>query len=119
MGIEPGEDGEIVSNDHEVSTSGESAPSDYLGVKSAKPGELGPSETIAKETATEPASPFAGVVETALAEALTRAAAAAQWSVVEAIAAELRARREARGQGHGAEVASISDARSKRQGGQR
>lgn len=38
----------------------------------------------------------ANVVEVALADALTRAAAASAWSAVEALTAELRARREAR-----------------------
>ncbi|MEO7034604.1 MAG: hypothetical protein ABI548_11905 [Polyangiaceae bacterium] len=39
---------------------------------------------------------FAGVVETALAEALTLAARAAHWSLVELLARELAERREQR-----------------------
>jgi phospholipase C len=44
----------------------------------------------------EPVQDLANVVETALAEALTLAAAAGEWTVVAAIAAELEARRVAR-----------------------
>jgi hypothetical protein len=43
-----------------------------------------------------PASEFAGVVETALARALTLAAEAQRWEVVAQLATELRARRESR-----------------------
>jgi len=50
------------------------------------------------------------VVETALAEALAKAAAAEQWSTVEALSGELRARREAR-----ARVVSLDVERAKRE----
>ena len=58
---------------------------------------------------TAPGAPtdLAGVVETALAEALSLAARAGQWAAVAAIAAELDARRAARGpvQGRGELIA--------------
>lgn len=51
-------------------------------------------------------------VETALADALTRASQAGQWDIVASLAAELQARRQAR-----ANVLSLDAARSKRGGG--
>jgi hypothetical protein len=49
-------------------------------------------------------------VETALADALTKAAVAGQWSAVDALTAELKARREAR-----AKVVMLDTARRRRQ----
>jgi hypothetical protein len=48
-------------------------------------------------------------VEAAIADALTRAAAAGQWAIVAQLAGELEARRRAR-----AEVPTLSDARARR-----
>jgi hypothetical protein len=56
----------------------------------------------------------AGVVETALAEALALAARAGQWSVVSQLAAELEARRRRHDGGEPAEVVSLADHASKR-----
>jgi hypothetical protein len=41
-------------------------------------------------------APIADVVEAALADAITKASAAGAWDAVQALTAELRARREAR-----------------------
>lgn len=58
-----------------------------------------------------------GVVETALAGALTAAAQDGQWELVGRLAAELEARRTARTVGSGAgAVADLGEARSKRKG---
>lgn len=59
---------------------------------------------------------LAGVVETALASALTAAARAGQWELVGRLAAELEARRTARTVASGAGVADLGEARSKRKG---
>jgi hypothetical protein len=52
-----------------------------------------PSEALGQSRGNEPTL---DVVEAALADALTRAAAAEQWTTVEALSRELQARREAR-----------------------
>jgi hypothetical protein len=59
------------------------------------------------------AAPDVDVVEVALAEALTRAAAAEQWTTVEVLSRELTARREAR-----AAVVDLGVERTKRERGQ-
>ena len=99
--------------------SADSANSAHVNAKSANSGDVGRVETIEKDDSPASRSALGGVVETALAEALQQAAAAAQWSTVEAIAAELKARREARERNGPAGVTSIAPARSKRSGGGR
>lgn len=56
--------------------------------------------------------PAADPVETAIADALKRAAAAGAWTTVESLSRELQARREAR-----AGVVELAVERSKRRGG--
>lgn len=71
------------------------------------PGGLG--QTSALDAAGEP-----DAIERALADALTRASAAGEWSTVAQLARELEARRVARS---APEVVSIAAARAKRGGG--
>jgi hypothetical protein len=71
---------------------------------------VGQSRGSASDEAVEE-MPTADVVEAALADALTKASAAAQWDVVARLAGELEARRKAR-----AGVVDLVAARAKRRG---
>jgi len=99
-GLEPGTYG--------LKTSGDSSGSATL----AKPLEADPTVehgSVPLSGACADCVPFADPVETALADALTRATEAGQWTVVETLSRELTARREAR-----AQVVNLESERARR-----
>jgi hypothetical protein len=118
VGVEPGTPGPISSNSNDLDDPAPSGKSRRSVAKSANPGDFGQLRTKEKDDSAA-RSDLGGVTETALADALTQAAGAGQWATVEAIAAELRARREARERNGPGDVARIEPARSKRTGGGR